>query len=640
MDFIRGIFEAIGDFFKGIGSDLSAVYHSGNGLELTFTAIARWVLLLLAVFILLRSIITLIRSKNPAEVWAYMHMDDGTNIPITHWENAIGRGKSCDIIVNDSSVSRNHGTLVRDNDGKWTYMDLGSKNGAIVNGVQAKQYEPVEIEVGDEMLLGKTICTLFPVSLEEKRNNQKFRTQGTKLLSPWASFVALTIFQALTVVQLKFSLDDRFNMYIPISFLGMAVVMWAYALIMRSMKRKGFEMEIIAFFLSTMSLAVMSTCYPNSVLKQFISIIIGVFVFFVMCTMLRNLKNVVKMKWIIYILAILLLGANLVFAQTRFGASNWIQIGGITIQPSEIVKLAFIWVGAATMNELFVRKNSIIFTIFSLICFACLAKMGDFGTAIIFFVTFLVISFLRSGDFTKLIVIIGIAIVGGLMVLRFKSYVANRFAAWRHVWEYADSTGYQQTRTMSAASSGGLVGVGAGNGWLHNVAASETDLVFGTVAEEWGLIIAVLAIIAIVALAIFAYKSIWSGRSTHYTIAACAATTLFLFQTMLNVFGSVDILPLTGVTFPFLSGGGTSMIASWGLLAFIKAADTRQNASFAVSLKDKTLTSDSDYSVDRAYKMEQALREKKLEREMDQSLDYDVNTSGRVARHNRREGDR
>ena len=185
-----------------------------------------------------------------------------------------------------------------------------------------------------------------------------------------------------------------------------------------------------------------------------------------------------------------------------------------------------------------------------------------------------------------------IAFVGGLMVLRFKAYVAARFAVWGHVWEYADSTGYQQTRTMSAAASGGLVGLGAGKGWLRNVVASETDLVFGVLTEEWGLIIAVLAVIAIITLSIFAFRSIWAGRSTYYTIAACSAMSIFLFQTMLNVFGSVDILPLTGVAFPFVSSGGTAMVASWGLLAFLKAADTRQNASIVVSITEKGLTSE------------------------------------------------
>lgn len=246
------------------------------------------------------------------------------------------------------------------------------------------------------------------------------------------------------------------------------------------------------------------------------------------------------------------------------------------------------------MDKLFEKKNSIIFMLFSGFCFCCLALMGDFGTAIIFFVTFLVISFLRSGDFTKLILLVGVAFVGGLMVLKFKAYIAERFSVWGHAWEFADGLGMQQTRTMSAAASGGFVGVGAGKGWLSGVFAADTDLVFGMLVEEWGLIIAVLAVISIITLSLFAVRSILAGRSTYYTIAACAATSMFLFQTVLNVFGAVDLLPMTGVTFPFVSNGGTSMIGSWGMLAFLKAADTRQNASIAISLTDKGLKAEAE----------------------------------------------
>ena len=96
------------------------------------------------------------------------------------------------------------------------------------------------------------------------------------------------------------------------------------------------------------------------------------------------------------------------------------------------------------------------------------------------------------------------------------------------------------------------------------------------------LVIAALAVLSIVTLAVFAVRACRAGRSSFYTIAACAASSLLVFQTCLNVFGSVDLLPLTGVTFPFVSNGGSAMIASWGLLAFLKATDTRQNASFAI----------------------------------------------------------
>lgn len=204
-----------------------------------------------------------------------------------------------------------------------------------------------------------------------------------------------------------------------------------------------------------------------------------------------------------------------------------------------------------------------------------------------FFVTFLVIAYLRSGDFATLALICGGAAFGGFLILQFKPYILSRFAAWGHAWENASTTGFQQTRTMSAAASGGLVGMGAGNGWLHRIPAADTDLVFGMVCEEWGLIIAALAVASIVTLALFAARSCGVGRSSFYCLAGCAAASLMVFQTCLNVFGAVDLLPLTGVTFPFVSNGGSAMMASWGLLAFLKATDTRESASFATSLKPR-----------------------------------------------------
>ena len=90
------------------------------------------------------------------------------------------------------------------------------------------------------------------------------------------------------------------------------------------------------------------------------------------------------------------------------------------------------------------------------------------------------------------------------------------------------------------------------------------------------------AVAAIITLAVFAARACRVGRSSFYIIAACAASSLLVFQTCLNVFGSVDILPLTGVTFPFVSNGGSAMMSAWGLLAFLKATDTREHASFAI----------------------------------------------------------
>ena len=572
--------DSFKDFGQPIVDALAALFDNNPTLATYYTTAARWVFVGLAVFILLKSIISLLVTKNPSEIWGYLRLPDGSVSPITHWENVIGRARSSDIVIDVMTVSRNHGTLIRDQRGLWRYNDLGSKGGSQINGHAV--YKSTPVEMGDTISLGGADCILVPPSLKEKQENIQNRMRSTRNILPWSPIVAITIFQIMTCLQLVCAEGTKLPPSVLFSFALLTIVMWAYCIFLRIMSNRAFEMEAIAFFLSTISLAVVASSAPDSTFKQFIAILLGIIVYTVLCFYISNLSRGVRIRLLLMIVSAGLLLFNVVFGHALNGASNWVSIGGYLMQPSEVVKVAFIFIGAATLDELFEKKNLTMFMVFSIFCLGCLAAMNDFGTALIFFVTFLIISFLRSGEFTKLILILGVCAVGGLLAMRFVSHIANRFATWGHVWEFPDAGGYQQVRALSAGASGGMAGVGAGNGWLKNVFASNTDMVFCYIQEEWGLIIAILVVLAIIGLGLYAVKSITSGRSTFYTIAACSATSLLIFQTSLNVLGTVDIFPFTGVTLPFVSNGGTSMIASWGLLAFLKAADTRQGASIAV----------------------------------------------------------
>ena len=220
--------------------------------------------------------------------------------------------------------------------------------------------------------------------------------------------------------------------------------------------------------------------------------------------------------------------------------------------------------------------------------------MSDLGTAVIFFVTFLVIAFMRSGDIKTVILAISAAVFGAMLVLTARPYIANRFAIWGNVWLDPDDKGYQQVRTLIYSASGGLFGTGAGTGGLQNIFASESDLVFGLVCEEMGFIIALLIAVSLAGLVLYARAVTTRSRSSFYSIAACSAAALLVFQASLNIFGSTDILPLTGVTLPFISAGGSSMMSCWCLLAFIKAADERTYAMKRKSLKKATMPNGED----------------------------------------------
>lgn len=544
-----------------------------------FTTLSRFLFPVLALLILYRAVRSLLKIPHTPEVWAQLSLPNGTPILLTHWENIIGRSRMADVSLNYPSISRQHAALCRSGEDVWKLYDLGSKGGTAVNGTPVQTATTVKL--GDTITLGGVPLVFLPQTVADREEVEKKR-YAERPVAIWPSFVWLTAFQILTCLQLVIAEGEAASAAIPLTFLGLTAVMWIYFFALRIGHCVGFEMETIAFFLSTLSLAVTASSAPASLFKQFAAILLGLVLFLVLGVFLRDLSRVQKYRWCMAAAAIGLLGITLVLGSRKYGAVNWISIGGMSFQPSEIAKICYIFAGAATLERLFHKRNLTLFIVLTGACIGLLGLMSDFGTAAIFFVTFLVIAYLRSGDFATLSLICGGAVFGAGIILKFKPYILSRFASWGHAWEAASTTGYQQTRTMSAAASGGLFGMGAGNGWLQRIAAADTDLVFGILCEEWGLLIALLAAGSIITLAVFAVRACRVGRSSFYIIAACAAGSLMVFQTCLNVFGAVDLLPLTGVTFPFVSNGGSAMMSAWGLLAFLKATDTRENASFAI----------------------------------------------------------
>lgn len=581
-DILSTVQQGISGILDIIGYGFTWVFENNESAGILYTGIIRWIMPLLALSILLSVLRRMLRVKNPKEIWGYLKSPELGNFPINHWESTIGRASHCDIPIKFATVSKTQCAIIRADDGSWTLHNLSDINLTKVNGREI--LSDTELHHGDIIDFGGVELKFSSISKQEQAVQIKRRMLLEKPVQPWTSFLLLSAFQILTAFQLMLTRHD-YSRSILACYGILLFAMWGYVLITRAAGQRGFEPEILAFFACTMNLAVTATSAPYILPKQTAAIFLGLILFIMLGYYMRDLERVVKTRYFMAGAAVTLFVINIIFGKLHFGARNWISIFGVSIQPSEIAKICFIFAGAATLDRLFAKRNLFGFMCLSGFCLLALAITGDFGTASIFFIVFLVIAYLRSGDFATLSLITGAAAGAIFMIIRFKPYIASRFAVWGHAWEYASSTGYQQVRTMSASASGGLIGVGAGNGWLHNVAASNTDLVFGIICEEWGLIIALLTVSIIITLSIFTRRVGRNGRSSYYTIAACAATSLLVFQTILNVCGSTDILPLTGVTFPFVSCGGTSMLASWGLLAFVKAADTRQNASFAVKKK-------------------------------------------------------
>ena len=481
---------------------------------------------ILALIVLLRCVRSMLAGRADPETWGYLVTPEGTVMPLLHWECIIGRARSSDVQLAFRDVASVHAVLRRNDKGEWTVHNLSRKGGVFINDERVETTAPL---FDGDILRCSSHTLQFAANTELHRALQEQRRSvaGWRV-APGATLFFLTLIQILLV--LEFAVSKQAERIIPIAlaFAGLIFVEWLCYLLIRSMDRSGFEPETIAFFLCTLGLSICATATPDELTYQLILLLAGVTLFFLFGWWLRDLQRVKALRWPMAILALLLLAANLAIGTIIGGARNWISIGGFTLQPSEFVKVAFIYVGATTLDRMFRSKSILFFIAFSAVTVGGLALMGDMGAALVFFATFLVIAFMRSGSFATVLMAVTSAVMAGTLVLSVKPYVAKRFLTWGHVWEDVNGAGYQQTRALSAAASGGLFGQGAGNGWLKNIVAANTDMVWAMICEELRLIVAICAILAIVALAVFTVKNAARNRSSYYVIAGCAAVTMMM----------------------------------------------------------------------------------------------------------------
>lgn len=382
----------------------------------------------------------------------------------------------------------------------------------------------------------------------------------------------ITVFQLLCCVCVLLR-QEELSAITFYTFLGFIALEWIYmALGTVITGHDYFELEAIAFFLSGIGLTVCASFNDEFAYKQLFALILGIVVYLTVILLTKDVNVASKLRTPAAICSILILGANLVLAENINGTLNWIDLGFFSIQPSELVKVSFIFVGAVSLEKLLSSTSLTKYLIFCIACVGALFLMKDFGTALIFFFTFILIAFMRSGDVRTIFFVCTGALLCAILIFYFKDHVAARFEAYRHVWEYMDTTGYQQSRALIYIASGGLFGLGIGEGHVRDIYAASTDMVFALVCEEFGLIMGLIILLCFAGIAFFAIHASKTAGSTFYTIAAVSAAGMMLFQLSLNVFGITDILPLTGVTLPFVSRGGSSMICSWGLLAYIRMA--------------------------------------------------------------------
>lgn len=516
----------------------------GNVLQ----AIARYILPVLSLFLLLRCGRQLCKPMQQRQVLAWLRADQRDQIPVCYWENVVGSDKHSDIYLTEPGILRRHGVLKRHLDGSWSLQSLDT------------HWKIRALEAQDRLTIGEGEWAFCPVQVELTPGNELHPIGIVFLLS-----VAQLLLGGVCALCGPGQPQDAL-----VGFGGLMVLQWVLLLLQVCAGRPWFTAQTLAFYLCSLGMAVILSVRPQEAGKQLLAMVFGVAVYLTVSWSLRSQRWLPTIGHVAAVAAPLLLLVTLVFGTRLYGAKNWIFVGGISLQPSELAKVCFVYVGASTLDRLVRMRHQILLMVYTLALCGLLVLMNDLGTALVFFCTFLIVAYLRSGSLGTLALAVTAALFAGVVGLQLAGHAQVRLQTWRHIWSDPYGAGYQQTQALMGIASGGILGLGMGRGSLRQLFAADSDMVFATLSQEWGLIIAMLGVLCIALLALAALRHCRGCRSSFHAIASCTAASIFLVQTVFNVLGIVDILPLTGVTFPFLSNGGSSMIASWALLAFLQ----------------------------------------------------------------------
>lgn len=375
--------------------------------------------------ILVRCLRSMLSEGYESETWGYLRVAREPTIPILHWESIIGRSLSSDIYIDNSKAGKVHAVLTRSDKGLWRISDVFSKGGVWVNNIPVSS-NGTPVHDGDVLNFQGTTARFIDLTEDQKERLESKRPSAGKTISSSLTLLELTVFQLFLLLQHALSAKEADLLSIALAFFVIILLEWCCYCAMRVIDRTGFEVETIAFYLTTLGMSVAASSTPQDMFKQIVLVMSGVVLFLLVGAWMRNLNRTTALRYPVGFLALVLLAVNVVLGDNINGSSNWLSVGGFTFQPSELVKVAYIYTGASTLGRLYHKRNLFGFIVFSAICVIALALIGDFGTAVVFFVGFLIISFMRSGSFATVLLAISGAGMAGVLAVSIKPYIARR----------------------------------------------------------------------------------------------------------------------------------------------------------------------------------------------------------------------
>ena len=320
-------------------------------------------------------------------------------------------------------------------------------------------------------------------------------------------------------------------------------------------------MNHVAMLLSV-GFVVLTRLSYNKALKQFFIVAVSAVVAMAVPWVISKLRFLRDLKWLYALLGIGMLSVVLVLGAVTNGSKLSYSIGGITFQPSEFVKIIFVFYLAAALWKNHDLGAICLSAIFAGLHVMILVLSKDLGSALIFFAVYICLVYIASG---RVRYFFAGLLCGGLaacMAYGLFDHVKVRVQAWKDPWSVIDSQGYQITQSLFAVSTGGFWGRGLFQGNPGTIPYVEEDFVFSAIAEELGIVVGICILLIALNCFVLLMKLSMEIKDKFYQLLAAGIGIVYLFQVFLTVGGGTKCIPMTGVTLPFISYGGSSILTS------------------------------------------------------------------------------
>ena len=304
--------------------------------------------------------------------------------------------------------------------------------------------------------------------------------------------------------------------------------------------------------------------------RQFVIAAVSAVITWLIPLALGRIWQLSKIPWVYGVAGLGLLTAVHFVGDTSFGAQLSISFAGISVQPSEFVKILFVLFVASMFYHSTGFKQVLITTAVAAAHVLILVASKDLGSALIFFITYLAMVFVATSNWFYL----GAGVVGGCgaaaLAYWLFSHVRVRVSAWKNPWADIDNTGYQITQSLFAIGTGGWLGMGLYQGMPRKIPVVDKDFVFAAISEEMGALFAVCVLLICLGCFLQFVMIACEMQASFYRLTALGLGILYITQVFLAVGGTIKFIPSTGVTLPFVSYGGSSILSTFILFGVLQ----------------------------------------------------------------------